>query len=68
MIDLHCHMLPGIDDGPKTLGQSLAMARHAVGHGIQLCVVTPHIHPGCYDNDCDSIRASHQAFQQALAD
>ena len=68
MIDLHCHMLPGIDDGPKTISQSIAMARYAVSHGIRFCVVTPHIHTGWYDNDCDSIRDSHHAFQQALAD
>ena len=68
MIDLHCHMLPGIDDGPKTMGQSIAMARHAVSHGMRFCVVTPHIHTGWYDNDCDSIRVSYQAFQQALTD
>ena len=68
VIDLHCHILPGIDDGPKTLGQSLAMARHAVSHGIRLSIATPHIHLGCYDNDCDNIRDAQQKFQQALAE
>ena len=42
MINLHCHLLPGIDDGPKTMAQSLVMARSAVPHGIRQCVVTPH--------------------------
>lgn len=68
MIDLHCHLLPGIDDGPKTLALSLAMARHALSRGINTCVVTPHIHPGWYDNDCDTIQAAHQSFRQALAE
>lgn len=68
MIDLHCHLLPGLDDGPKTLGQALAMARHAVAHGIGRCVATPHIQPGCYDNDCAIIRVAHRAFRQALAE
>lgn len=68
MIDLHCHMLPGIDDGPKTMDQSLAMARFAVEHGITHSVLTPHIHPGCYDNDYNKIRAVFETFQALLAE
>jgi protein-tyrosine phosphatase len=64
MIDLHCHILSGLDDGPKTLDLSLAMARH----GVRLCVATPHIHPGCYDNDYDAIQTAYQSFQLALAE
>jgi len=67
MIDLHCHMLPGIDDGPKTMEQSLEMARFAVEHGTRRCVFTPHIQPGCYDNDSETIRQVFEAFQQRLA-
>lgn len=43
MIDLHCHVLPGLDDGPANLDFSLAMARAAVDAGTQLMVATPHI-------------------------
>ncbi|MFZ2171868.1 MAG: CpsB/CapC family capsule biosynthesis tyrosine phosphatase [Methylococcaceae bacterium] len=68
MIDLHCHLLPGIDDGPKTLQEALRMAEYAVEQGIQRSVLTPHIQPGCYDNDIDSIQAAYQAFQTALDD
>ncbi|WP_374090228.1 tyrosine-protein phosphatase [Methylomicrobium lacus] len=67
MIDLHCHMLPGIDDGPKTMEQSLEMARFAVEQGTSRCVLTPHIQPGCYDNDIDNIRGTFEAFQEQLA-
>ena len=66
MIDLHCHLLPGIDDGPKTLQEALQMAEYAVDQGIQHSVLTPHIQPGCYDNDVVSIQAAYQAFQTAL--
>lgn len=66
MIDLHCHMLPGIDDGPKTMEQSLEMARYAVEHGTHRCVVTPHIQPGCYNNDSDNIRRIFEDFQNKL--
>jgi protein-tyrosine phosphatase len=43
VIDLHCHILPGLDDGPSNLDFSLAMARAAVESGTQLIVATPHI-------------------------
>ena len=46
MIDLHCHLLPGIDDGPATLEEALEMARIAVANGIVESHVTPHLHPG----------------------
>ena len=66
MIDLHCHLLPGIDDGPQTLDESLQLARIAVKNGITHSVVTPHILPGRYDNDSDSIAAVFERFREAL--
>jgi protein-tyrosine phosphatase len=50
MIDLHCHMLPGIDDGAEHMQMSLDMARLAVADGITHTVVTPHLHEGRWDN------------------
>ncbi len=43
MIDLHCHILPGLDDGPATIEESLAMAEIAVADGITTIIATPHI-------------------------
>lgn len=43
MIDLHVHILPGIDDGPQSLEDSLEMARVAVADGITTMVATPHL-------------------------
>ena len=63
MIDLHCHLLPGIDDGPETMAQALALAAHAVRSGIAHAVVTPHIHIGRYHNDLASIEASLARFR-----
>lgn len=42
MVDLHCHILPGIDDGPDAMEESLAMAESAVADGITHVVATPH--------------------------
>jgi protein-tyrosine phosphatase len=44
MLDLHCHILPGVDDGPRTLEESLALARFCVQDGITHIVATPHCH------------------------
>jgi protein-tyrosine phosphatase len=42
MVDVHCHILPGIDDGPKTIEESIAMAESAIAEGITHVVATPH--------------------------
>ena len=42
MVDLHCHILPGLDDGPKSMDVSLAMAEDAIADGISHIVATPH--------------------------
>jgi len=42
MVDLHCHILPGLDDGAKTIEESLAMAESAIADGITHVIATPH--------------------------
>jgi protein-tyrosine phosphatase len=44
MLDLHCHILPGIDDGATSMDEALAMARFCVRDGITHVVATPHCH------------------------
>lgn len=66
MIDLHCHYLPGIDDGAQTLEESLDLARAAVDAGITTAVMTPHVHPGRYENINSSIVKLCAAFQRVL--
>lgn len=66
MIDLHCHILPGIDDGSPDLETSLAMARMAVDDGITITACTPHILPGYYDNAGPQIREDIAALQRHL--
>ncbi|MBL4775774.1 MAG: capsular biosynthesis protein [Mariprofundus sp.] len=66
MLDMHCHLLPGIDDGPSTLDQSICLAKHAVAHGITHAVLTPHIQPGRYNNDVQSIARVGRVFKAAL--
>jgi len=66
MIDLHCHLLPGIDDGPKSLADSLDMARYAADAGITKIVTTPHITPGRYDNSLDTIKPVFENLKAAI--
>ncbi len=43
MIDTHCHLLPGLDDGAHSMDESIAMAEYAVANGITAIVATPHV-------------------------
>lgn len=66
MIDLHSHLLPGIDDGASDMEDALQLAHVAVADGITHMTFTPHIHPGRYDNTVATIKPVFDAFQQAL--
>ncbi|MGP4038821.1 tyrosine-protein phosphatase [Gracilibacillus sp. D59] len=50
MIDIHCHILPGVDDGAKHTEDSVQMAKSAVSQGINTIIATPHHLNGSYDN------------------
>lgn len=50
LVDIHCHYLPGVDDGAIDTGEALALLRASSDNGIGRVVLTPHIHPGRYDN------------------
>src|SRR5690348_6007121 len=73
MIDLHCHILPGVDDGPKTIEESIAMARVAYEDGIRTIVATPHVShdypldPREIDGRVDEVNAALRAAGVELA-
>lgn len=66
MIDLHCHILPKIDDGPQSWEDSLAMARMAAKDGITDLVATPHFGKVFYQQELDSIRKAVHLLNQRL--
>jgi protein-tyrosine phosphatase len=66
MIDLHSHILPGIDDGAANLAVSLAMAEAFVADGVQIVAATPHIMPGVWPNDGPAIRQLVHGLQYEL--
>lgn len=49
MIDVHCHIIHGVDDGPSTIGQSLRMVEEAEKLGIRVIIATPHYHENVFE-------------------
>ena len=67
MIDLHCHILPGVDDGPKNLDESLEMARIFKDAGYYRVVTTPHQVPGTpWMRSIEEIRSQLAELNQAI--
>ncbi len=68
MIDWHCHILPGLDDGSRNIEQSLAMARLMAAHGFTEIHCTPHLIRGCFEADNTVVRQRIQELQQLITD
>ncbi|HEY1516639.1 MAG TPA: CpsB/CapC family capsule biosynthesis tyrosine phosphatase [Solirubrobacteraceae bacterium] len=66
MVDLHCHVLPGIDDGPRTLDESVAVCRAARSDGTRTLVATPHVSWDFPDVTAAAIHAEVAAVNLAL--
>lgn len=64
MIDLHCHILPELDDGAQSLGESLEMARIAVQSGVKAVVATPH----CAHDRVEEVRRSYRLLNDAIGE
>ncbi|MEW6447636.1 MAG: CpsB/CapC family capsule biosynthesis tyrosine phosphatase [Bacillota bacterium] len=67
-IDIHAHILPGFDDGPETVEDSIQMARAYVEAGYAAVIATPHVIPGVYENTRGSILRGVKRLQQSLDD
>lgn len=68
MIDFHCHIIPGLDDGPRSWAESLDMARIARSDGIAAIVCTPHIKRGYATPTWHAISERVQEFRSRLYD
>ena len=68
-IDIHCHILPGIDDGPKTLNESMEMAHIFEQAGYTHVVATPHAVPGTtWMPEPEEIRDRLDELNQSIAE
>ncbi len=68
MIDIHTHILPGLDDGARDMEQSLKMARIAARDGIKQIIATPHVIRGLYENKKDHIIEAVDRLNTRLAE
>jgi protein-tyrosine phosphatase len=65
-VDIHSHILPGIDDGAKDIAASIALIEKMSSYGIKNFITTPHILGGVYPNTAKIIKSKLQAVQDAL--
>ncbi|MCF6291120.1 MAG: hypothetical protein L3J03_09045 [Desulfobacterales bacterium] len=68
MIDIHCHILPEIDDGAMSIDESLEMAEQAVDNGIEEIVATPHAGNGVYLNNLEKTTRLVQYLNERIAE
>ena len=66
MIDFHCHLLPGLDDGPKTIDESVEMAAALQKAGFTTVYCTPHLIKSVYDANNEAVKATLVALQTRL--
>lgn len=65
LIDLHAHVLPGLDDGPETLPEALALLRAMAEQGVRAVVATPHAADDIYRTRSEQVQAGVAALQAA---
>jgi len=65
-IDLHCHYVPGIDDGAKSAEDGMAMLRGLFDLGFAHVTATPHTRPGMFDNTAATIGAAFARFKSSM--
>jgi protein-tyrosine phosphatase len=66
MIDIHLHILPGVDDGPETIEESVALARVLMQEGVHTAVATPHFNDLFPHRSASEIKERVNALQQVL--
>ena len=66
MIDIHCHILPGLDDGAKDMEESVCMCAMAAEDGIEKIVATPHTMDGIYINKTQDIKQAVNVLNSVL--
>jgi len=65
-IDIHNHILPGIDDGAKTIDEAIALIKAFSEFGVSDFIGTPHIMSNYYDNTPETIKESYKQLQKGL--
>jgi len=66
LIDIHNHILPGVDDGPDTIEESIQMAKDAYEQGIQTIIASPHHMNGIFTNEKEDIIQQVQVLNELI--
>jgi protein-tyrosine phosphatase len=66
MIDIHCHLLPEVDDGAQSIAETMEMVRQAAQQGVTTIIATPHHGDGRYVNPAASVRAAVDQLNERL--
>lgn len=66
-IDIHCHILPGLDDGPENMDESLEMVRMAANDGTSHIFCTPHVYPEVYDTNQDGVKRARDELKDKVS-
>ncbi|WP_396133696.1 CpsB/CapC family capsule biosynthesis tyrosine phosphatase, partial [Faecalibacillus intestinalis] len=66
MIDIHCHILPQVDDGSKSLEESIEMAKIAQDEGIKKIINTSHYHPDFKYKSGEELQTILKSFNKKL--
>ena len=65
-VDIHSHILPGIDDGAKNIEESIKLISEMKKMGFSKIIGTPHTFPGLYENTNETIKKSFEKISQKL--
>lgn len=67
MVDIHCHVLPGVDDGAKTVEESVEMVRMLKEQGVDVIFATPHFRRRMFETPMDRINAAYEQLCREAA-
>ncbi len=67
-VDIHSHILYGVDDGPDNIETSIEMMKIAYDEGIRKIVATPHYHPGKCTMGYEQLRRNFELFKEQMKD
>ena len=65
-VDIHSHLLPGIDDGAKNIEESINIINMMKNLGYSKLIATPHIYPGLYENNRDKIKQKYTEVEKKI--
>jgi protein-tyrosine phosphatase len=66
-VDLHCHFVPGVDDGARTVEDGHSLLRALRAAGFEQVVATPHMRPNMFDNDAQHLVEAFASFERTVA-